>query len=85
MNYLILYEDECYTFIDAENVEDCIVQFADYTACSSDLFLKALKGCHSPKDYVDMYNQFSCCNIDTIIMIQQILYDRRKNDECKAY
>lgn len=78
MNYLILYDDECYTFIDAESVEDCIIQFADYTGCNSELFLKALKGCQSPKDYVDMYNQFSCHNIQSILVIQQILYDEEK-------
>lgn len=59
MNYLVLYDDENYTFIDAENVEDCIIQFAE-------------------KDYVDMYNHFSCCNIDSILIIQQILYDKEK-------
>ena len=78
MNYLVLCDDENYTFVDAENIEDCIIQFADYTACNSDLFLKALKGCHSPKDYVDMYNQFSCHNIQSILVIQQILYDEEK-------
>lgn len=81
MNYLILYNDECYTFIDAENIEDCIIQFGDYTACNSDLFLKALKGCQSPKDYVDMYNQFSCYNIESILVIQQTLYDKEKEND----
>lgn len=29
MNYLILYDDESYTYIDAENIEDCIIQFEE--------------------------------------------------------
>lgn len=78
MNYFVIFDKKGSTLIDAENVEDCIIQVADYTGCNSDLFLKALKGCHSPKDYVDMHNQFSCCNIDTIIVIQQTLYDKER-------
>lgn len=78
MNFLILYDDECYTFIEAENVEDCIIQFADYTGCNSELFLKALQGCQLPKDYINMYNQFSYYNIKSILVIQQILYDKEK-------
>ena len=75
MDYLVLYDDENYTYIDAENLEDCIVQFADYTGCNTELFLKALKGCHTPKDYVEMYEHFSDSNINSILMIQQALYD----------
>ena len=74
MNYLVLY-DEYYAHIDAENLEDCIIQFADYTGCNTDLFLKALKGCQSPKDYVRMYEHFSNCSIDSILLIQQAIYD----------
>lgn len=77
MKYFVLFDKGRSTLIDAENVEDCIIQVADYTGSNSDLFLKALKGCHSPKDYVYMYNWFSYCNIDSIIVIQQTLYDRR--------
>ena len=76
MNYLVLYDDENYTFIDAENVEDCIIQFADYTGCNSELILKALQGCQLPIDYVNMYNQFGYYDIDSILVIQQILYDK---------
>lgn len=75
MQYLIIYEDENFTFADAENVEDCIIQFADYTGANSDLFLKALKGCHTPKDYVDMYNHFGEYTINSILLIQQTIYD----------
>ena len=76
MSYLILYEDDCYTEIDAENMEDCIIQFADYTGDDTDLFRKALQGCHSPKDYVDMYEQFSQNRIDSILLVSQTLYER---------
>lgn len=81
-NYLIVYDYENFVFVDAKNIEDCIIQFADYTDCSSDLFLKALKGCTSTKDYIDMYSRFSRNNINSIMIIQQILYDDNadKND-----
>lgn len=76
MNYLVLYNnEENHTYIDAENLEDCIIQFADYTGCNTDLFLKALKGCQSPKDYVCMYEHFSDYNINSILLIQQAIYD----------
>lgn len=76
MNYLILYEDDCYTEIDAENLEDCIIQFADYTGDNTDLFLKALQGCHLPKDYIDMYEHFSQNRIDSVLLISQTIYER---------
>lgn len=82
MNYLVLYDNENYAYIDAENVEDCIIQFADYTGCNTELFLKALKGCNSPKDYVRMYEHFSDCNINSILVIQQAIYDEGVDGKC---
>ena len=81
MSYLILYNDDCYTYIDAENLEDCIIQFADYTGDNTDLFLKALQGCHSPKDYADMYEQFSQNRIDSILLIEKAIYERGVTNE----
>jgi hypothetical protein len=76
MTYMVVYDLDCdYTFIDAENTEDCIIQFADYMGDCSDLFVKALKGCETVNDYVDMYNQFGQYNIQAIYIIEKTLYD----------
>ena len=80
MNYLVLYNNENYAYIDAENLEDCIIQFADYMGDNTDLFLKALKGCHTPTDYIEMYEHFSNYNISSILLIQQVIYDK---EACK--
>lgn len=58
MNYLVLYDDEGYVYIDAENLRDYIIKFADYVGVATDLFLKALKGCNTPTDYIKMYEHF---------------------------
>lgn len=76
MRYFILYKDNHYTEFDAENLEDCFIQVADYTDDNTDLFRKALQGCHSPEDYVDMYEQFSQNRIDGVLLIAQTIYER---------
>lgn len=81
MNYLILYEDDYYTEIDAENFEDCIIQFANYTGDNTDLFRKALQGCYLPEDYIDMYEQFSGNRIDSVLLISQTIYERGVTSE----
>ena len=75
MNYLVLYDDEGYVYIDAENLRDCIIKFADYVGVATDLFLKALKGCNTPTDYIKMYEHFSSYKINAILLIQQVIYD----------
>lgn len=81
MNYLIFYEDNSYTEFNAENLEDCIIQLADYTGDYTDLFRKALQGCRSPKDYIDMYEQFNQNRIDSVLLIAQTVYERGVDDE----
>ena len=74
-----MYDNERYTYIDAQNIEDCIIQFADYMGCYDiDLFLKALKGCYTPKDYVDMYHRFNLYHINSILIIGQTVYDEKR-------
>lgn len=75
MNYIVLYDYESYAYIDAENLEDCIIKFADYVGDNTDLFLKALRGCNAPTDYVKMYEHFSSYNINAILLIQHVIYD----------
>ena len=83
MNYLVLYNDEGYARLDAENLRDCIIKFADYVGDTTDLFLKALKGCHAPTDYVRMYERFSSYNINAILLIQQVIYDAEVEENDK--
>lgn len=76
MTYMVTYDIDCdFTLIDAENIEDCIIQFADYVGDNSDLFLKALRGCEDINDYVDMYNHFGQYNIQSIHILAKTLYD----------
>lgn len=76
MTYIVIYDTDCeYTKIDAANIEDCIMQFAEYTGDNSDLFQKALLGCIDVNDYVDMYNHFGQFTIQAIHIIDKTLYD----------
>lgn len=78
MNYMIVYDIDNYTIIDAENIEDCIIQFADYKGDCSELFLKALCGCKDVNDYVEMYNHFGNYIIQEIHIIEKTLYESNK-------
>lgn len=78
MEYLVLYDDTNHTYIDAANLEDCIIQFADYKGVKSDLFSKALKGCCTIKDYIYMFEHFSDVDINAIVLVQQIFYDEEE-------
>ena len=78
MTYLIFYDNEDFVFVDAENIEDCIIQMADYTGDNSDLFLKALKGCRTSKDYVNMYNHFSNYDINSIFILKETVYEKEE-------
>ena len=78
MTYIVMYDNDTdcdYTFVDAENIEDCIIQFAEYTGDNSYLFRKALHGCEDVRDYVEMYNHFGQCKIQEIHIIEKTLYD----------
>lgn len=76
MPYMIIYDIECdYTMINAENLEDCMIKFAEYVGDCSDLFLKALRGCKDVNDYVEMYNHFGQHTIQRIHIIEKTLYD----------
>ena len=72
---LIVYEpSEEPVIISAENVKDCVVQSAEYTGDKSPLLLKALVGCDTVKDIVDMFNCFGYSEIKAIYRIDETLY-----------
>lgn len=85
MTHIVIYDTDCeYTMIDAENIEDCIIQFAEYVGDCSDLFLKALRGCKDVNDYVEMYNYFGQYTIQGIHVIEKrfmMLHYNRGSDE----
>lgn len=64
--------------ISAENVKDCVVQFAEYTGDKSPLLLKALVGCDTVKDIVDIYNHFAYSEIKAIYKIDETLYRKEE-------
>lgn len=82
INYLICYDYNNYDFITARDEKNCILSFAKYVGCNTKLFEKALSGCINLQDCIDMYNQFSSYQIDKIVIVDKILYDREaKNND----
>ena len=56
--------------------KDMIIQLADYTGANCPLFIKALKGCSEENDIVAMYNLFSSYEVDRILKVECIAYER---------
>lgn len=80
INYLIVYDTtEDPVMITAENIKDCVIRFAEYTGDKTPLLLKALVGCDTVKDIVDMFNCFGYSEIKAIYKIDEVLY--RKEDK----
>lgn len=75
MKYLVVYDNDGFKEITAENIEDCIAQFSDWTGDNTELFLKALKGCELVEDYIDMYEYFGHCRINFIFLLQDTIYE----------
>lgn len=75
MKYLVVYDSDGFKEITAKNINDCIVQFADWTGDKTELFLKALKGCEHVEDYIDMYEHFGNCRINFIFLLQDTIYE----------
>ena len=75
--YLIVYNFDQLTVIEAEDIGDCITQFAEYTGNAYDLFKKALLGLSvdNSDDFIKMYNHFSNYEINRIYLIDKVIYD----------
>ena len=78
--YLVVYED-CTGEIDVEmfkvtNIKDCIIQFAIGVGDDSKLFRKALIGCESDSECIEMYKQFGNYVIDTIYVVNNVVWSK---------
>ena len=74
MEYLVLYDEDLYTIIDAVSVKDCVIQVADFFGDNSELFAKALNGCTNTEDMVKMLNHFSSYRIDAIYELHKRIF-----------
>ncbi|HAU87715.1 MAG TPA: hypothetical protein DCW90_20175 [Lachnospiraceae bacterium] len=74
MKYLVVYDGNRLKEISAENIEDCIIQFADWAGDKTELLLKALKGCDMAKEYVDIYEHLGNYTINFIFLLQDTIY-----------
>lgn len=74
MEYLVLYDHDCYTIIDAVSVKDCVIQTADFFGDNSELFGKALNGCTEVEDMVKMLNHFSNFHIEAIYELRKRIF-----------
>ena len=74
MKYLVLYDTDYYTIIDAVSVKDCIIQVADFFGDNSELFGKALNGCTQTEDMVKMLNHFSSYEINAIYELNKRIF-----------
>ena len=83
--YLVVYEDQV-NEIDVElfevtNVKDCIIQFVISVGDDSRLFRKALMGCESDSECIEMYQQFGSCVIDTIYAVNNVVWSKNEKEK----
>ena len=83
--YLVVYEDctgEIYVeLFKVTNVKDCIIQFAKAVGDDSRLFRKALMGCESDSECIEMYKQFGSCVIDTIYVVNNVVWSKNEKEK----
>ena len=65
---------------EATNVKDCIIQFAKSVGDDSRLFRKALMGCETDSEYIEMYKKFGTCVIDTIYAVNNVEYWKNEKE-----
>lgn len=82
MEYLVLYDEDCYVIVNAVSVKDCIIQLSDYVGCNSYLFGVALNGCKGEdfKTMVKMFEFFSGTLIDGIFQLSEKIYDSEEKE-----
>lgn len=80
MEYLVLYDEDCYVIVDAINIKDCLIQLSVYMGCNSYLFTIALNGCKEEdfKTMVKMFEFFSGTLIDGIFQLGEKIYESEK-------
>ena len=75
MNCFVIYDTVHFININCVGIKDCVTQLADYFGDNSTLFSKALKGCDTREDCVEMFNHFSQYTINAIYSIHETIYD----------
>lgn len=81
--YLVVY-DNCFNDTETKlfavaDVKHCVIQFAIYVGDDCDLFRKALTGCESDKDCIEMYQKFGNYCIDEIYLVDNVIW--RQNEK----
>ena len=75
--YLVVYEnradDTAVKLFEAADVKDCIIQFAIYVGDDCELFRRALIGCESDRECIEMYGRFGSCGIDEIYTVDNVV------------
>ena len=80
--YFVVYEN-CIGKIDvdmfeATNIKDFIIKFAICAGDDSELFRKALMGCESDSEYIEMYKQFGRCVINAIYKVNNVVWSKNE-------
>ena len=84
--YLIVYNYNQSTYLKTtDSYKNLILAFANFTSINTPLFVKAIDGCKSVVDCVEMYNYFCGadmqCEINYIHEISYTLYDENDNNK----
>lgn len=74
MEYLIIYDVDDFTIIDAISFKDCMLQLADFFGDNTELLGKALNGCTTDSDMVKMLKHFSNCQINAIYELNKQIF-----------
>lgn len=77
--YFVEFTDGSSPFFmkNAVGFKDMVIHLADYTAANCPLFIKALKGLSEETDIVALYNVFSSYEIERILKVECIAYERK--------
>lgn len=76
--YMIIYEVDSYTTIEADGIKDCIMKLAEHTGHKSLLFKIALQGCNTAEECIAMYEEFSSDRIEYIYAISDTVYKKTR-------
>ena len=83
--YLVVYEnwvgDTDVQLFEVTNVKDCIIQFAIYAGGDCELFRKALIGCESDSECIEMYKKFGSCAIYEIYAVSNVVWSKNEKEK----
>lgn len=75
MKIFIRYGYNYFDIEEADTFKECMVKFAKETGIYCELFEKALVGCTSETDCIEMFEQFSDDKINAVYTIQETIYE----------